>query len=535
MLEELSVIESIWGESFVSLQGGGRPSFRVALSPTGSHVTCAITIVLPKRYPDTTVPLSFSLSSSTLDDEQTARLSERVNAVVTAKCVTKTGYLFETLMTAKDELELLAAGSSAVSSFEAMAERQSLLAETQMQERARALASMLEEEAKQAAELRDRAGADRHRTSESALVGPTPVAPQLSAAALAASPAGTGDMLASTSDGANSADHDGPLADALSPSSASRFRSDFKELGVLGKGGFGRVVKVRNLVDGMIYAVKLIVLSADEADNRKLIREVHTLSRLHHRHVVRYFQAWIERGDDACLSDDSEGVDSYNNEEGTAPPVEPAAPAAPLTTDSSAEKGPVPTGTTVALPPVPSSVPAQLFDGDVVDSESDWIGLETSHSVRLRTSALRSKKASTKVLRKPAAKAKMPPEPPVSAHVGTTEGASSSSSKSDDESASSSWGDDSSTSSSSEVRDRARSYGDVGLDYFGGGGLDLAALMQPALPRPRERPAPARGDKPPVAVAAGAAGDASSSTDNYVPRVLYIQVCDSYTEAMLSL
>ena len=81
------------------------------------------------------------------------------------------------------------------------------------------------------------------------------------------------------------------------------------------------------------------------------------------------------------------------------------------------------------------------------------------------------------------------------------------------------------------MRDRARSYGDVGIDFFGGGGLDLAALMQPALPQPRERAALARGNKNPAVVAAGASGNESSSrSDDYVPRVLYIQVCSSLHE-----
>ncbi len=32
------------------------------------------------------------------------------------------------------------------------------------------------------------------------------------------------------------------------------------------------------------------------AKNKKIIREVSTIARLHHRYIVRYFQAWIETG-----------------------------------------------------------------------------------------------------------------------------------------------------------------------------------------------------------------------------------------------
>lgn len=40
--------------------------------------------------------------------------------------------------------------------------------------------------------------------------------------------------------------------------SYSRFQSDFEVLGKLGKGGFGEVVKARNKLDGVVYAIKII-------------------------------------------------------------------------------------------------------------------------------------------------------------------------------------------------------------------------------------------------------------------------------------
>jgi len=86
--------------------------------------------------------------------------------------------------------------------------------------------------------------------------------------------------------------------------SASRYKSDFIELGVLGRGGGGEVVKVRNRLDGRIYAVKKIVLESEEGrfaeagalENRKLRREVTTISRMTHKNIVRYYQAWVEGG-----------------------------------------------------------------------------------------------------------------------------------------------------------------------------------------------------------------------------------------------
>jgi translation initiation factor 2-alpha kinase 4 len=77
--------------------------------------------------------------------------------------------------------------------------------------------------------------------------------------------------------------------------SQSRYKTDFEELEFLGKGGFGEVVKVRNRLDGRLYAIKKIKLKPNKGSlNTKVLREVMTLSRLNHEYVVRYYNAWIE-------------------------------------------------------------------------------------------------------------------------------------------------------------------------------------------------------------------------------------------------
>ncbi|KAF2934681.1 hypothetical protein DAI22_04g180900 [Oryza sativa Japonica Group] len=84
-------------------------------------------------------------------------------------------------------------------------------------------------------------------------------------------------------------------ADNSSSRPNSRYLNDFEELRSLGQGGFGRVALCKNKLDGRQYAVKKIRLKDRSPQvNEKILREVATLSRLQHQHVVRYYQAWVE-------------------------------------------------------------------------------------------------------------------------------------------------------------------------------------------------------------------------------------------------
>ncbi|KAG0696775.1 hypothetical protein DFH29DRAFT_949716 [Suillus ampliporus] len=93
---------------------------------------------------------------------------------------------------------------------------------------------------------------------------------------------------------------------------ASRWKEDWEELELLGRGAFGSVVKARNKIDNRIYAVKKIRLRSDKDDN-KLFREVNALSRLSHRFIVRYYTTWVEfnESNSSILSSNSDtGSDS---------------------------------------------------------------------------------------------------------------------------------------------------------------------------------------------------------------------------------
>lgn len=75
----------------------------------------------------------------------------------------------------------------------------------------------------------------------------------------------------------------------------SRIQNEFEILKWLGKGAFGDVLKVKNKLDGCIYAIKRIKLNPKNKQlNKKITREVKLLSRLNHENVVRYYNSWIE-------------------------------------------------------------------------------------------------------------------------------------------------------------------------------------------------------------------------------------------------
>ena len=76
----------------------------------------------------------------------------------------------------------------------------------------------------------------------------------------------------------------------------SRYHKEFQEMHLLGKGGGGEVWKVKNNLDRRAYAVKKILLNpTDKASNNRIRREVTTISSLLHKHIVRYYAAWVEK------------------------------------------------------------------------------------------------------------------------------------------------------------------------------------------------------------------------------------------------
>ncbi|KAK4449738.1 kinase-like domain-containing protein [Podospora aff. communis PSN243] len=87
------------------------------------------------------------------------------------------------------------------------------------------------------------------------------------------------------------------------PKPRSHYQSSFREVCLLGRGGFGRVFKCHNLLDQKTYAVKKIPLSPHlsksfaegrHEDLQHILVEVQTLASLDHANIVRYHATWVE-------------------------------------------------------------------------------------------------------------------------------------------------------------------------------------------------------------------------------------------------
>lgn len=85
-----------------------------------------------------------------------------------------------------------------------------------------------------------------------------------------------------------------PLSDSTSMQ-WSRYHREFEELEFVAGGGFGRVYRARNKLDGIEYAVKKVTIKY-RTIKRVLthIAEVKTFASLNHNNVVPYKAAWLE-------------------------------------------------------------------------------------------------------------------------------------------------------------------------------------------------------------------------------------------------
>ncbi|NWZ45397.1 E2AK1 kinase, partial [Brachypodius atriceps] len=84
--------------------------------------------------------------------------------------------------------------------------------------------------------------------------------------------------------------------EVLFEAQTSRYLNEFEEVARLGRGGYGKVYKVRNKLDGQLYAIKKIkIKKATRRDCMKVLREVKVLAGLQHPSIVGYHTAWMEQ------------------------------------------------------------------------------------------------------------------------------------------------------------------------------------------------------------------------------------------------
>uniref|UniRef100_A0A1L8DRX6 non-specific serine/threonine protein kinase n=2 Tax=Nyssomyia neivai TaxID=330878 RepID=A0A1L8DRX6_9DIPT len=75
----------------------------------------------------------------------------------------------------------------------------------------------------------------------------------------------------------------------------SRYHRDFEELSFIAGGGFGKVYRARNRVDGTEYAIKKILIRSTSVDKvMSHLKEVRTFAGLNHINIVPYKAAWME-------------------------------------------------------------------------------------------------------------------------------------------------------------------------------------------------------------------------------------------------
>ncbi|OQR87627.1 serine/threonine protein kinase [Achlya hypogyna] len=321
--EEMEVLQAIYGDEYApqtSIKGFKAFSIRIAkkageslsLSSSSIKGVAGVTLFvqLRKGYPLTEGPEIFLEDADGLTETEVAEL-ETILRKASAEKVGE-GVMIHDLVIAAEEY-IIEHVKDQRSFFEQMVKRQQQIAKAEAEEYRKQL-EVEQERAIEEDQQLQKIIQDKYLLMQAQIRGlHRPQGSRMlsddesSSSSAASSYSSSSDDSESSTEGD---DDDHSIGAPRHPN--SRYYSDFNEDKVLGRGGGGEVIKVQNRLDRQWYAVKRIKLDAnDPTMKKKILREVKTISRLQHRYIVRYFQAWIE-GD---TNDEVSGNVSHDEED----------------------------------------------------------------------------------------------------------------------------------------------------------------------------------------------------------------------------
>ena len=296
--DEILLISSMYTDEFEPLtKEGVKPiRFRVTLVPlddnSKNYVQASIDVVLPQNYP-MRVPNISVRNVKGLTDSSVAKLTRTLHEEACAR-LGGDPIMSELLEIANNFLiDLNVPQLSLIEKKQIREKERKEKLQREKEERDRAERERREQEQR---ELQKRIELERRQIDDGITKSPTITLPKVSVLA-EDTPDGYDNSQISTRDvdeneNASSKEQEVSNGETVP---RTRFDKDFISVRHLGKGGFAVWVKeAKNRLDNKSYAVKKVQLKRNPRMNKKIIREVTTLARLFHNHIVRYYNAWYE-------------------------------------------------------------------------------------------------------------------------------------------------------------------------------------------------------------------------------------------------
>lgn len=89
--------------------------------------------------------------------------------------------------------------------------------------------------------------------------------------------------------------------------------SEFKKISTLGKGSYGSVYKVQRRSDKKVYALKEVSIKPlKQREREEAVNEIRILASLHHKSIIRYKEAFVERDNIYIVTEYARGGDLHS-------------------------------------------------------------------------------------------------------------------------------------------------------------------------------------------------------------------------------